>query len=114
MVLESLHRQAYEAKHDHGGHFSGKSTIVSLQKYYYWPGIVKDVQGWIKQCKWCALARDVFPTQRATMTCTDVAAPWEVVAMDYTVLEKSCDGFENVLVLTDMYTRFTIAIPTRN
>lgn len=47
------------------------------------------------------------------MTCTDVAAPWEVVANDYTVLEKSCDGFENVLVLTDMYTRFTIAIPTR-
>lgn len=48
------------------------------------------------------------------MTCTDVAAPREVVAMDYTVLEKSCDGFENVLVLTDMFTRFTIAVPTRN
>lgn len=42
VVPESLRRQAYEAKHDHGGHFSGKSTINSMQKCYYWPGMFRD------------------------------------------------------------------------
>ncbi|KAJ8375588.1 hypothetical protein SKAU_G00061680 [Synaphobranchus kaupii] len=48
------------------------------------------------------------------MTCTNVTAPLEVLAMDVTVLEPSVGGYENVLVLTDMFTRFTIAIPTKD
>ncbi|VDI19544.1 Hypothetical predicted protein [Mytilus galloprovincialis] len=34
--------------------------------------------------------------------------------MDFTVLEKSSDGRENVLVLTDMFTKFTQSFPTRD
>lgn len=34
--------------------------------------------------------------------------------MDFTVLEPSSDGRENVLVITDVFSKFTIAVPTRN
>lgn len=34
--------------------------------------------------------------------------------MDFTVLEPSMGGYENMLVLTDMFTRFTIALPTKD
>lgn len=34
--------------------------------------------------------------------------------MDFTILEKSSDGRENVLVLTDVFTKFTQAIPTKD
>ena len=40
--------------------------------------------------------------------------PLEVLAMDFTVLERSSSGLENVLVLTDVFTKFTQAIPTRD
>ena len=40
--------------------------------------------------------------------------PLQIVAMDYTVLEPSSDGRENVLVLTDVFTKYTIAVATRN
>ncbi|RXN11584.1 Transposon Ty3-I Gag-Pol poly [Labeo rohita] len=51
---------------------------------------------------------------RAPMTCSNVTAPLEVLAMDYTQLEMSSGGYENVLVLTDMFTHFTVAVPTKN
>ncbi len=39
------------------------------------------------------------------MTCSNVTAPLEVLAMDYTQLEMCSGGYENVLVLTVMFTR---------
>ena len=44
------------------------------------------------------------------MTCSNVTAPIKVLAMDYILLEPSAGGYENVLMLTDMFSRFTIAV----
>ncbi|XP_029902664.1 uncharacterized protein LOC115355879 [Myripristis murdjan] len=40
--------------------------------------------------------------------------PLEVVAMDYTTLERATDGRENVLVITDVFTKFSQAFATRD
>ncbi len=114
VVPEPLQREVYEGQHEHGGHFGERSTLTRMRRSYYWPTMSVDVQCWIKQCKRCTLAKDVFPRLRAPMTCSNVSAPLEVLAMDYTQLEQSSGGYENVLVLTDMFTRFTVAVPTRN
>ncbi len=50
----------------------------------------------------------MFPKIHAPMTCTNVTAPLEVLAMDYTMLERSAGGYKN------MFTRFTVAVPTKN
>lgn len=38
--------------------------------------------------------------------------PLEVVAMDYTTLERATNGRENVLVMTDVFTKFSQAFAT--
>ena len=40
--------------------------------------------------------------------------PLETIAIDFTILEPASDGKENVLVITDVFTKFTQAIPTRD
>jgi len=40
--------------------------------------------------------------------------PLEVLAIDFTVLEPATDGRENVLVMTDVFTKFTHAVPTKD
>ncbi len=114
VVPEPLRYKVYESQHDHCGHFGERSTLERMRRSYYCLTMSKDIQSWIQECKRCALAKDVFPKIRDPMTCTNITAPLEVLAMDYTVLEESVGGYENVLVLTDMFTRFTVAVPTRN
>ncbi|KAI5609495.1 hypothetical protein C0J50_9467, partial [Silurus asotus] len=114
VVPELLQREVYESTHEHGGHFGERSTLNKMRRKYYWPTMSADVSCWVRQCKRCMLAKDVFPRLRAAMTCSNVSAPLEVLAMDYTQLEQSAGGYENVLVLTDMFTRFTVAVPTKN
>ena len=41
-------------------------------------------------------------------------APLEMVAMDFTKLEYASDGREDVLILTDVFTKWTVAITTRD
>ena len=40
--------------------------------------------------------------------------PLEVLAIDFTLLEPSSDGRENVLVMTDVFIKYTCAVPTKD
>lgn len=40
--------------------------------------------------------------------------PNEILAMDFTLLEPAQNGMENVLIMTDVFSKFTQAIPTRD
>ena len=40
--------------------------------------------------------------------------PSEVISMDFTLLEKSSSGVENILIITDVFTKYSIAIPTKD
>lgn len=40
--------------------------------------------------------------------------PNELLTMDFTSLEKASDERENVLFITDVFSKFTVAVPTRD
>lgn len=40
--------------------------------------------------------------------------PWEVVALDYLSLGQPADTHQNILVMTDLFSRFTVAVPTED
>ena len=40
--------------------------------------------------------------------------PLELVFLDFVNIDKSSDGRESILVMTDSYTKLTRAIPSRN
>ena len=73
-----------------------------------------DVIKWIEKCERCMIAKSPMPSIRPTLGNLLAKHPLDILAMDFTLLEKSSDGFENVLVLTDVFTKFTLAIPTKN
>ncbi|XP_061578722.1 uncharacterized protein LOC133444837 [Cololabis saira] len=54
------------------------------------------------------------PKIQAPQTPFLATRPLEVVAMDYTTLERATDGRENVLVMTDVFTKFSQAFATRD
>ena len=69
------------------------------------------VADYCQKCEGCTLAK-AGKTLHLTMSSLRSSKPLEVLSIDFTVLERSC-GIENVVVLTDVFTVFTQAIPTR-
>ena len=73
-----------------------------------------DVKQWISKCERCVVAKGPYLTAKTPMGSIIAAKPLEVLAIDFTQLEPASDGRENVLVLTDVFTKFTVAVPTRD
>lgn len=73
-----------------------------------------DVEQWVKKCQRCVLTKMPQPKIHPPMKSFLATRPLEVVAIDFTILEPASDGRENVLVVTDVFTKFTQAFPTRD
>lgn len=74
----------------------------------------RDVKEFCKSCERCIVSKVPQPKVVTSMGSLLASQPLEVVAMDFTVLEPSLDGRENVFILTNMFSKFTMAIPTRD
>ena len=72
-----------------------------------------EVKCWVFQSKQCMVEKGPYLTTRTPMGSIIGTKPLEVLAMDLTQRKLATDGQENVLVL-DIFTDFTVAIPTRD
>ena len=98
--------------HDEMGHF-GRDRVVNLARNrFYWPGMVQDISVYIQECENCLKRKGKDPV--AELVNMSSSQPMELVCMDFLCLETSSGGYSNILVLTDYFTRYAMAIPTRN
>ena len=67
----------------------------------------------VRQCMRCIL-RKTHPAPAAELVNITSSYPMELVCIDYLKLETSKGGYEDVLVITDHFTCYAQAIPTRN
>ena len=73
----------------------------------------RSVVDYIAKCGRCIRRKDLNP-QRVPLVTTETTQPMELVCIDFLKLEKSKGGIENVLVVTDHFTKYAQAYPTHN
>jgi len=99
--------------HDQMGHQGRDRTLALVRDRFYWYGMVRDVETYVKNCTRCIL-RKGDDNQRAPLVPISSSQPLELVCMDFLSLETSKGGYENILVITDHFTRYAMAVPTKN
>ena len=72
----------------------------------------KDVDVYCKQCRRCVVSKT--KKVKSTMGTLLAKRPLECLAIDFSLLGPSTSGIENALVLTDVFTKYTQVIPTRD
>ncbi len=96
------------------GHQGIERTVGLLKQRCFWSGMHEDLEEWVKKCQQCILTKMPQPKIRAPVRAFLASRPLEVIVVDFTVLEPASDGCENVLVVTDVFTKFTQAFPTKD
>ncbi|KAL0186035.1 hypothetical protein M9458_017705, partial [Cirrhinus mrigala] len=99
--------------HDHMGHMGVDRTLDLVRARFYWPKMVKDVERKVRTCGRC-VRRKARPEKAAPLVNIRTTRPLELLCMDYLSLEADKSGTKDILVITDHFTKFAVAIPTPN
>lgn len=105
MVLTSLH--------DHMGHMGADRTLDLVRTRFFWPKMAVDVEKKVKTCGRC-VRRKALPERAAPLVNINTTRPLELLCMDFLSLEPDSSGTKDILVITDHFTKFAVAIPTPN
>ncbi|KAM6892521.1 retrovirus-related Pol polyprotein from transposon 412, partial [Xenentodon cancila] len=114
VLPESLQEEVFQQLHTHHGHQGVERTVELIQQRCYWPRMGAIIRDWCLKCERCCLAKSTQPQVRAPMGHLLASRPNEILAIDFSMLEPARDGREQVLVMTDVFSKFTQVVPTRD
>ena len=99
--------------HDHiaGVHFGLNKTFSKLKQRYWWKGMFKDVEHWVKSCVECSMRKSPRNSKKAPLLPIPVEGAFDRVAVDVLgPFPPSSKGSRYILVFSDYLTRWVEAL----
>lgn len=113
VLPEELRSLVLTSLHDDMGHMGIDRTLDLVRSRFYWPKMASAVENKIKTCNRC-VRRKALPEKAAPLVNIKTSRPLELVCMDYLSLEPDRSNTKDILVITDHFTKYAVAIPTPN
>jgi transposase InsO family protein len=108
-----LRATALRGVHDDLGHLGIERAVSLARSRFYWVNMDADIKTYCQQCRNCVMRKAANP-RAAPMQSLESSGPMDLVCVDFLSLEPDRSGVRDVLVITDHFTRFARAVPTRN
>ena len=112
-ILVGQRRLVLNGVHHDAGHQGQQQTLALAQERFWWPMMAEDCRAIVRGCPHCQAFKGEVP--RAPLCPIRAYAPLELVHLDYTSIESMMElnkppMVKNVLVMTDYFTRYAIAV----
>ena len=108
----SKRHEVWKKYHEAAAHAGAERTLSRIRPFFYWPGMDKEVRQFQQGCVACSLQNRAQP--RAPLHPFIATYPLEVIGIDYLTLGRTTDQIQNILVMTDQFTRYAWAVPTKD
>ena len=96
------------------GHMGVQKTSNIIRGKYYWKGMGKDVERWIKSCLVCKLRKTPRNAHADPGIVTDAPHPWHTIAIDIVSPKvETAEGYTKILSIIDLFSRWVLAIPLK-
>ena len=114
VLPEAWRDEAFQLLHCDMGHLGRDRTLHLFKQRFYWPGMSSFVDQKIRTCGRCLRAKAPHIPHRAPLQVIKTSQPLELICIDFLSLETAKGGYDSVLIITDHFTKYSQAIPTRN
>ena len=113
VLPKSLHKLVFVELHEKMGHLGLERVLDLARRRFFWPHMAADIDTYIKNKCPCVISKKPNIPEKAPLVPIHATSPFEMISIDYVKVDK-CRRFEYILVVTDHFTRFSQAYPTRN
>ena len=114
VLPQRFHSKILRSVHDDMGHQGLEKTMELLRERVYWPTMAADVSNWVSQCSRCQVAKGNYTIPRPKIGHLESNNPMDLLCLDFTKIDPSRTGKENVLIMTDAFSKFSVAVVTPN
>ena len=100
--------------HDDYSHQGLDQTLALVRERFYWSMMNHHATEYVTNCHWCHVAKGHYRgphTQQGLLVANN---PLDLLCFDFLKVDPSRDSKENILVLTDAFTKFSQAFVTNN
>ena len=106
--------QVLRLLHDGQGHQGLERTLALCRERFYWNTMFQDVTNYVKTCPRCQTVKGDYTDPKTKPGSIIANNPMDLLCIDFTKVDPSKSGKENILVLTDAFTKFSQAFVTPN
>ena len=117
LVPSSQCTAALNGIHHDAGHQGQQRTMALAQECFWWPMMVEDCKALVNGCPRCCTFEGAIP--KAPLCPIRAHAPLELFHVDFTSVESTMElnkppSIKNILVISDHFTRYTLAVVTKD
>ena len=106
--------QVVQMLNDGQGHQGVDRTIALCREQFYWNTMYKDIAQYVKDYLHCQVAKGPYVGPKTQPGSIIANGLLDLLCVDFTNMDPSRDGKENVLVLTDAFSKLSQAFVTPN
>ena len=106
--------QAMELLHNQQGHQAVECMLQLVHERFYGSTLLQDVKNWVENYKWCQTAKGPYVDPDSAQGSIIANNPMDLLCIDFMKVEPSKEGKENVLVMTNAFPNFSVAVVTPN
>ena len=114
VLPQRYHKKILQSLHNDLGHQGIDRTLDLVRERVYWPTMTQDASSWVEQCRRCQVGKGNYNIPKPKYGHLIAHNPLDLVCLDFTKVDPSKGGKENVLVMTDAFTKFSVAVTTNN
>lgn len=88
-------------------------TLELVRSRLHWPRMMAEIERDVKTCDRC-VKRKASPEKAALLVNIITTRPLELLCIDFLSHELDQRNIKDILVMTDNFTKYSIAVPTSN
>ena len=106
-------RSIWEEYHIAAGHAHGDKMMSLLRRRFFWVGMSASARAWTTECTTCVVGK-LGQQPKAPLCPIPSSFPFETVALDLLSLGRPVDPYQYIVVITDLFSRYALAVPTKD
>ena len=114
VLPRKYHESVFCMLHDDCGHQGLYWILALVRERFYWSTMNQDVTEYVTNCHWCHVTKGHYTGPQTKQRLLITNNPLDLLCIDFLKVDQSRDGKENILVLTDAFTKFSQAFITNN